>query len=567
MLVTLNIKDFALIEQLQISFTAGLNVLTGETGAGKSILIDAINAVLGGKVGPSAIRASAEKAQIEATFRTNPTVIAWLKQQELIDNAEDEIVVSREINKTGSRLRINGTLVNNSIVQDLRQLLLTIHAQHEARTLMSSQSQLEMLDALGDQNHKKILEAVKNLYADRRSLITQIKDLQLSEEERLKRLDLARFQLNELQEAKLNEINEDETLTQQRQVLSNVVQLNTTASNVYAYLTGSDSEFQDGRSAVIDSLQLSLTELERVAKVDDNLSPALESLRQSLASIEETAIDLRRYRDGLDTDPESLAEIESRIAILATIKRKYGPTLADAINKRDALQTETDQLENSQNVIDKLSAGLSKIETLLFTNTNDLTSRRNKLAENLGKTVQSHLADLGMGRCQFLIVVSPIEEINSTGMDRIEFVIAPNPGQPPMPLSKIASGGELSRVMLAIKSIFANADGVASVIFDEIDTGLSGKVLQSVRDKLASLARSHQILCITHQPIIASVADNHIEIHKEHSKNDTKVSATQLDETARLKVLASMASGEDNQVVALDFARSLLDQAQNLRTR
>jgi len=562
MLQSLEIRDFALIEHLRVDWTPGFNILTGETGAGKSILIDALNTVLGGKAGPSAIRAGAERAYIEAEFTTNPLVILWLKEQQLIEDESPVVTVCREINKSGSKIRINGTLVNSAIAQALSEILLTIHAQHEARTMMSAQSQLELLDNLGDQAHEKLVQKVKTLFARRRDLSNQLREMQISEDERLKRLDFARFQLAELTEANLNDIAEDDDLSHQQKILANVSQLESHVNTAYDRLNGSG---ESEATSVVDLLQQALFEVEKAMRLDEDLKESAELLQGGLTSIEEASTALRRYSDALETNPEVLAFVDSRLALLASIKRKYGPTLNDAIEKREALRQELEKLENAQSTIDDLESDLGALNKELKEETTNLSHNRRKAAAKLSKAIAKELADLGMEHCRFEIVFEEKADESEALRDRIEFMIAPNPGQPLLPLSKIASGGELSRIMLAIKSIFANVDRVATVIFDEIDTGLSGRVLQSMRDKLAVLARSHQILCITHQPIIASVADNHIHVRKEQTAQHTRVSAAQLGSEERLKALASMASGEENEQSALQFARSLMDQADKVR--
>ncbi|HEY9679553.1 MAG TPA: DNA repair protein RecN [Drouetiella sp.] len=561
MLESLDIREFALIENVRVEWTPGLNVLTGETGAGKSIIIDALNAVLGGKAGASYIRTGAEKASIEASFKTNPLITAWLKKQELIDEELATLMVSREITKSASRIRINGTLVNSTIAQELAQLLVTIHAQHEARTLMSPGSQLEMLDSLGDQSHRKLLEKVRTLWTRRRELALQIKELDTSEEERLRRLDFIKFQAKELVEAQLSDSTEDEELAKQQKVLANVAQLSSAATVAYEVLMGGEHS----EKSTIDLLQTSLAEIERGARLDQELSEPADLLKQSLANIEEAARHLRRYGSSLDTDPEALSSVETRLAVLAATKRKYGPTLEEAIAHRDRLLEEIDKLENAQSATADLLAELATLDAALNETASELSAKRKALGQKLSAQVLAELVELGMERCKFEIKFDTTSEVTSSGADRAEFMIAPNPGQPLAPLAKIASGGELSRVMLAVKSIFASADGVATVIFDEIDTGLSGRVLQAMRDKLARLAKSHQILCITHQPIIASVADNHVEINKQQTNDLTKVFARQLNADQRLRSLASMASGQEDAEVALNFARALMEQAAQVR--
>ncbi len=561
MLQELDIKDFALIEHIRVPFTSGLNVLTGETGAGKSIVIDALNAVLGGKVGPAVIRAGAEKAVIEAAFAQTPDVSAWLKQQELQGEESEQLVVAREITKNGSRFRINGTLVNSSILQELRARLLSIHAQHEARTLLSPQAQLELLDGLGDSHHKKLKEQVRTQYARRRDLCQQLKEMRISEEERLRLLDFARFQLMELEEAALGDPQEDARVEQECRLLENVSALEMSAGAAQRLLAGADG---DEAPAAVDLMQEALARVETACELDAGLSVVRERLQSCLETIEESARHLRRYREALDTDPESLAALQARLAQLAAVKRKYGPGLAEAISRRGELAAEVRRLENAQAAASELESEIAEIDLRLGKLAGELSSARRRLARSLSADIQKNLCELGMDRCRFDISFEQVE-VGANGQDRLEFLIAPNPGQPPAPVSRIASGGELSRVMLSIKSIFAGADHVATVVFDEIDTGLSGRVLKTVRDQLSRLARSHQILCITHQPIIASVADNHIVVAKSQTADATAVTISVLDEARRVQSLAEMASGHANREEALEFARSLI--AEGVRAR
>lgn len=561
MLKSITIRDFALIETAHVDWTQGLNVLTGETGAGKSILIDALNAVLGGKVVQAIIRPGAEKANIEAVFDLTTKVQAWLSREELLDEDSKELTVAREISKNGSKVRVNGTLISQNLLGELRSLLITVHAQHEARTLMSPQSQLTMLDGLGGEAHSRQLDAVKSLYARKKDLSEKLSSFSISEEERLRKLDFANFQLNELVSASLKDPTEDQELTSQISVLGNALELKSQALTGQSMLSGGDGgPDHDGLSA-IDLVQKALSEVEKALRVDQTLAPIHECLASGLASIEEVSTDLRRYAASLDTDPETLIELESRANQLATIKRKYGPSLAQAMEKQAGLTAEVDTLENVLTQSAKLEEELALISSQLTDNAVELQVRRKKLATTLSGQVEKELFDLGMEKCRFEISFTHLDEPNSSGMDKIDFLIAPNPGQPPMPLGKIASGGELSRIMLAIKSIFASADEVATVIFDEIDTGLSGRVLNAVRDKLSRLSKSYQILCITHQPIVASVADNYLEVSKLHKEDSTVVSVKSLDDEMRLRSLASMASGNADGAASLSFARALMDQA------
>jgi DNA repair protein RecN (Recombination protein N) len=565
MLQSLTISNFALIEKMQIDWTPGLNVLIGETGAGKSILIDALSTLLGTKAGPSVIRVGQEKCQLEGIFKPTPAVCARLKEEELIEQEPSEIVISREVTKSGSRFRVNGTLVNQAFVQDLRQKLISVHAQHEARTLLSGQSQLELLDSLGDKQHAKLVENIRTYYERDRDLRAQLSAIQLSTEERLRRLDFARFQLIELTDAKLEAVDEDEALAQEEMVLANVSLLDSNTALVQNTLAGGGHSSDDSESCAIDLLHKCLSILEKSYKYDLKLEALVLNLQSSLASLEEASTELRKYRDGLSTDPETLNAVQARLGQLSVIKRKYGPSLKEAVDHRDRLVEEIARLEGAEQSAEHLEKDVLETKEKLKKAGEALTAGRSALAKQLCLKVKGELADLGMDRCQFEIAVDQQEEPGPSGYDRVEFLIAPNPGQPIAPLAKIASGGELSRIMLALKTVFAGADKTPTVIFDEIDTGLSGKTLQTVRDKLAMLAKSHQILCITHQPIIAAVADNHLEVRKEHREQTTEVSAKVLNESESLKALASMASGYEDGEVALTFAKSLIDQAKGAR--
>jgi DNA repair protein RecN (Recombination protein N) len=555
MLEELQIRNFALIESLTVTFTKGLNILTGETGAGKSILIDALNAVLAGKVAPQAVRVGAERACIEATFKQTAEVASWLKEQELADEEGDRLTISREISKSGSRLRINGTLVNAAAVTDLRQKLLSMHAQHEARTLASPQAQLEMLDRLGDAAHKKLKEKVRTLYARKRDLSSQLSAIEISEEERLRTLDFARFQLGELEDACLSGPKEDEQIAAELAILENVAELETLSSEAQVALAGGELQ----SACVIDLIQEALAKIEQAQLLDPSLAGLHDSLADCAETVEQAARSLRRYKEGLEGDPENLAKLQERLACLAQIKRKYGPGLDDAIGRQKSLSAEVERLSGARETADKLAEELSQVEEQLKKLCRELSSARASLCKKLAGEVGSVLAELGMERSRFEISIEEVET-GPSGADRIEFLISPNPGQPLLPVSKIASGGELSRVMLAVKSIFSAADRTATVVFDEIDSGCSGRVLQAMRDKLARLAASHQILCITHQPIIASVADNHLLVEKRQTDKTTTIHVAILNEAEKVKSLAKMASGDASGQEALRFAKSLLDE-------
>lgn len=556
----ISITNLAIIGELEVQWTNGLNILTGETGAGKSILFDALSIVLGAKVSANQIRDGKDRATIEGTFEASPTVTAWLKQNELIDEDQTDLVVYREVTRSGSRARINGSPVNAAILNELRQLLLTFHAQHELRTLMSNSAQLDLLDGLGSKSHGQLRDRLKTQYARYRDLKRQFEELSISEDERSRRLDFSKFQLEEICEANLTVEAEDDELGDRHKVLANAARLESTIDRVTELLAGGDSQYGDLKPAR-DLIQESLSDLDSLIELDAQVSYPASSLRESLANLEETIDGIRRYRNSLDLDPESLNEVEERLAVLTQVKRKYGPTLKDAIDRREQLREEIEKLENSAGTIGEIQEELHGLKIQLQETSTQLSKERKKLAEALTKSILKELQDLGMERCRFSIGFTVLDDVTADGTDKVEFLIAPNPGQPLASLAKIASGGELSRIMLALKTIFARADRVSTVVFDEIDTGLSGKVLKAIRDKLVTLAKSHQILCITHQPIIASVADNYIQVCKEQTDDKTVIKAKRLTGDVQIKALAEMASGREGEAVALTFANSLMQEA------
>jgi DNA repair protein RecN (Recombination protein N) len=566
MLKSICIRDFALIENVSLDWHSGLNVLTGETGAGKSIVFDAINIVLGAKCASSNIRHGSSKASIEAVFEPQSVVWAWLKQNELIeqDVSDKEIVVTREITTSGSRSRINGTMVNVATIQELRNLLLTFHVQHEIRTLFAGNTKLSMLDAIGDKKHQQSVEKYATVFTRYQSVKRQARELEMDEEERLRKLDFSRFQLNELVQADLKDESEWDELEKEKNRLSNLASIERAVFTSMSLLFDSPESSGDEKAAY-DSICEALKELERATRFDESVEECTGILQTVLAQLDDAAKILRCTRESLDADPRRLDQIEDRLHLLSTIKKKYGPALCDAVLRRDKLSEEVDQLENNMDHVSDLKKQTEELLQECMQLACKITSTRKILAAELSKQVGHELKELGMEKSQFKMEVESLEELNANGLDKVDFYFSANPGQPLQPLAKVASGGELSRVILALKVVFARFDQVGTIIFDEIDAGTSGSVLQRIRDKLCQLASSHQILCITHQPLIASVADNHVMVHKVQSDNSTQVNFQNLSGQNKLKALATMASGSEKDS-AMAFAQSLMIEAKNIKS-
>lgn len=565
MLKSINIKNLAIIKSIHIDWSKGLNILTGETGAGKSILFDALNIALGGKANTSYIRANTNKAVIEAIFQVTPAVNGWLIDKELIDPDQPDLIVSREISKSGSRARINGTLVNHSLLKELR-LIITFHAQHEIRTLMANSTQLSLLDGIAPKEHLKKLADYKSCFTILKSKVEKLTQLEISQGQRARRLDFAQFQFDELNNAMLKDVDEDTELEEQQKRLGNIQEIEQNLETIINELSGSSNYEDSSSSAAIDNLQTSVSLINSLWEYDSSLTSAKELLESSLASAEEASSLLRKYSNTVSSDPETLALVEDRLNTLASIKRKYGPSLLEAINQRDKLEKEIDELESSDSTTSKLKEEILELEKTAKAKAKNLSKERQTIASSLESSIMLELKDLGMERAQFKIEFTLLSELTQSGLDKVEFKISTNPGTPLMPLSKIASGGELSRIMLALKTIFARCDDVQTVVFDEIDAGMSGVTLHAIREKLARLAKSHQIISITHNPIVASVADNHIQVQKEQLKTETIISVSTLDENETLNSIAKMASGDSSKEESLNFARSLVKDAHQIKS-
>lgn len=567
MLKSICIRDFALIDNVNLDWHSGLNVLTGETGAGKSIVFDAINIVLGAKCASSNIRHGCAKASIEAVFEPSSEVWAWLKQNELLEADQDgkELLVAREITTGGSRSRINGTAVNASIVLELRNLLLTFHVQHEIRTLFAGNSKLSMLDAIGDKKHQQTVENYATAHSRYQSVKNKARELEMDEEERLRRLDFARFQLNELMEASLKDDGEWDELEKEKHRLANLAAIEQAVFNSMSLLFDNiDINTHKEEKPAYDAVCEALKDLERITRYDESIGECTQILQNIICSLDDASKILRRCKDGLDADPQRLNDLEDRLHMLSTIKKKYGPNLSDAIERRESLSFEVEKLENNQERIEDQKKETDELFKEIMQLASKMSAGRKALALELGKQVSHELKELGLEKSRFEMQVEELDEPGPAGLDKVDFYFSANPGQPLLPLAKVASGGELSRVILALKVVFARYDQVTTIIFDEIDAGTSGAVLQRIRDKLCQLAGSHQILCITHQPMIASVADNHLLVKKEQDEHSTTIRFQNLSGQDKLKALATMASGNEKES-AMAFARSLMNEAKTIK--
>lgn len=515
MLLSLRIQNFALIDKLELEFGSGLNVLTGETGAGKSIILDAIDVALGGKVSSRMIRTGAERALVEATFRADASMIRWLSEQEIDLLDEADLVCSREIAATQgtlrSRSRVNGVLVNRQLMERLRDRLVEITAQGQTVQLMAAAVQRGLLDLYGGSSLIQQRELVASAYMACQEALKALEKRRQSEQQRLQRLDWLEYQTQELSAAHLTDADELEHLEQERQRLSHVVDLQQQSYQVYQALYQNDS----GAAACADLLGEAEATLSDMVRYDSQLQPLLEMVSAALAQVAEASHQINAYGDGLETDPERLVEVEERIQALKQICRKYGPTLAEAIAHYQKLQAELAELSGEGQSLEELEKTYSLYQETLTDACTRLTQLRRVAAEELEKRLVAQLKPLAMDKVQFQVAIAPIIP-TATGADQVTFYFSPNPGEPLQPLSTTASGGEMSRFLLALKACFSNtSDNLGTLIFDEIDVGVSGRVAQAIAEKLQQLSQRHQVLCVTHQPLIAAMADRHFRVDKQ----------------------------------------------------
>ncbi|WP_310482166.1 DNA repair protein RecN [Chamaesiphon sp. VAR_48_metabat_403] len=567
MLLSLRIQNFTLIDELELEFGAGLNVLTGETGAGKSIILDAIDLVLGGKATVRMIRTGTTKATIEGTFRMTDRVRQWSVDREF-DTADDTLICSRELSVQGtnlrSRLRVNGAICNRQLIQELRELSIEITAQGQTVLLTDPAHQRELLDLYGGKKIHQQREAIAIAYSKYQQVHRQWLDRQQNEQQRLQRLDLLQYQAEELDRVNLTTPDELIDLETERQRLSHVVDLQQQSYSVYQLLYQNDT---GGSIAVADLLGKAESTLIGMTGIDASLQPTLDLVSLALTQVTEAGRDINYYGDSLEADPDRLLEIEERIRTLKLICRKYGPSLTEAIEHALAIQTELTQLTGAGISLEELEREARELQIELDTTCQQLTILRHQAAIDLERHLIGELKPLAMDKVKFKVEIAP-QTPTLNGADRIIFQFSPNPGEPLQPIAATASGGEMSRFLLALKACFSNNGGAGTLIFDEIDAGVSGKVAQSIAGKLHHLSQSQQVLCVTHQPLIAAMADRHFRVIKETNGAST---ATEIERTIvrieelhsqqqRRDEIAQIAGGQSAQE-ATSFASSLLSQA------
>ena len=556
MLSLLHIENIALIDQADISLGSGFNVLTGETGAGKSIIIDAISAVLGERTSRDLIRTGEKSALVTALFRDLPS-LPWFQETGIGPDENGELLISRRIQGDGKNIcRVGGVPCTVVQLRTLGSQLIDIHGQHDGQQLLDESCHLAYLDSFGEL--EPALSAYREEYAKLGALRKQIASLQMDETEKARRLDILQFQIDELESAHLR-LGEEEELDERKAMLRSADQLVAAVEGAYHALFGTDS--QDGAASLLAEAEGNLS---RVSNLSADLSQLSENLAALRYGTEDAAERLRDLKNSFDFSPKELDQVEDRLDHLHRLKKKYGATVRDMLDYLNKIRQELDQIELSDDLLIKLKkqrkAQLAMTRTLAET----LSAQRKAAAERLKARIEEELRQLDMTKVRFQTEFSPKPGklgLDDTGMDEVRFLMSANVGENLKPIAKVASGGELSRIMLALKNVLAENDNICTIIFDEVDTGVSGRAAGKVAEKMSRLSLTCQVLCVTHLAQIAAMSDYHYSVHKEEKNGRTYTSVETLDRPGRRAELARLTGGAHQSEAILKGAEELLKEA------
>jgi len=567
LLVEITIHDFAIIEAQTVGFGAGLNVLTGETGTGKSIIVDAVDLLLGSRASSDMVRTGCRRAVIEGIFDLSGPpgeALAPLLHEQGLGEGESTLILRREVGVEGrSVARVNGHAVANSVLSEIGRHLIDVHGQSEHLSLLQVRRHVEFLDRYAglDDERARFSGLVQRLRAVRRELA----QLTETKRDRARRMDLLAYQRDEIRDAGLR-VGEDEELQRERDLLANAEQRLQAAARAYSLLA--EGEDEGGRSA-IDLLGEVVSGIVDLANLDESFQDERDTGEAALFQLEELARSLRRYRDQVELDPERQAAVEERLATIQGLKRKYGDTIAEVVAFADRVESDLAGMSRSEEQSEALRAEEASLLASMAAAGKDLSRERHRASERLSAEVEEELRDLNMSEARFYVDVSWAEDsegveiegrrygFDESGLDRVEFLIAPNPGEERKPLARIASGGEMSRLMLALKTVLSKADIVPTLIFDEIDAGIGGRTGQTVGDKLSRLSESHQVLCITHLGQIAARAAQHLRVTKEVVDGRTRSQVRRLTPAERVDEIAILVGGQATEATRRS-ARELL---------
>ena len=550
MLLEISIKNFAIIEEISLTFENGMTVLTGETGAGKSIIIDAMNLMLGARASLDVIRHGANKAEIEGLFSVGENAALTQILEENGIEVTEELIIRREILQNGRSIgRINGQMVNLTTLRAVGQYLVDIHGQHDQEELMKPNMHIRMLDEFGDSQFASVKKHYRDLFEHYRRLRKRVLTKQKNEQEHKARIEMLEFQIAEIEAAALKS-GEDQALNQKRDKLLNHKHIADTLTNAYVMLD--DEEFSS-----LSNIRSAMNDLMTLEEFDADYKDMSSNVSEAYYILEEVTKQLGDVIDELDFDAGSLQQIEARLEVIYSITRKYGGSVDDVLDYYENITKEYNLLTGNDESSDDMEKDLKRLEKELIVAAESLSQERHQLAKNLEAEIKQELADLYMEKADFQVQFSR-GKFNRDGNETIEFYISTNPGEGFKPLAKVASGGEISRLMLAIKSAFSRKEDKTSIVFDEVDTGVSGRVAQAIAQKIYKIGSHGQVLAISHLPQVIAIADYQFFIEKRSDENTTVSTVRLLSEEERVEEIAKMLAGSDITEMAREQARELL---------
>lgn len=557
MLEYINIKNVALIDEAEICFDDGLNILTGETGTGKSMIIDSVNFALGDKADKNFIRQGAEKAIVELCFSGgNEDVSEFFSKNDIPE--EENILITRSINEKGRTVnKINGVSVTVAMLKELSASLIDIHGQHEHQSLLNKKKQLFILDKFCGEEFSGILKEYEDKYNRFRKIENELTYTEDSDREKEQRLDFLEFQIREIEEASLEE-KEDEILAEKKKILQNSEKLGKLSGKAIDIL-------YDGKGSVSDKISEAVSLIGDIKNIDESIKETYEALERASIEVNEAMFFLRDYFNNIELNPEELYYIDERLNLIYGLKRKYGNSIEKIIDKLNELKKEREDILNRESNMLLLKKEYFYIKEDLEKLSQKITEIRREKAEFLEKEIEGELRSLEMKNALFKINIEKKDKLSLNGADDAEFLISPNKGENLKPLLQIASGGELSRVMLALKNVLSSGDNIGTFIFDEIDTGVSGRTAQKVAEKMNKIGKSKQILCITHLPQIAAMADKHFLIEKKLENEKTITSVKDLDREGSVKELARLMGGAEITEITMSSAEEVKSQAEKIK--
>lgn len=562
MIIELSIKNFAIIDNLKINFTKGFNVLTGETGTGKSIIVESIGMILGQRANRNLVRSGKDKAILEGVFYLeNPQKVNMILDRYGIDkDPENYLIITREIFSNGRSVsRVNGRTVTLIMLNDITSNLVDIHGQYEHQSLLQIENHIKLIDTFGDYELKRLLEQVEGKYKELSQEKRKLKDLTLDSIERDREMDLLKYQIEEIENSNLDKLDEEELLSEYNKI-SNIKEIEMVLGETANIMK------DDGYNnySIVDSINRCISNMNKIKGYGEEFEEYGKTLEYINYELQDLYRNIVNYLEKLDMDNERLMELEERIDTINKLKRKYGNSIDEILQYKDKIKERYNVLLNVEQAIEKINTNISIMEEELSHNCSKLTDLRKKISKSIEKMITQELKDLNMNNVVFKVDFKRLERFTEIGWDKIEFLISTNKGEDLKPLSQIVSGGEMSRIMLAFKRILADYDNIPTLIFDEIDTGISGRTGQVVGEKMKMISKNHQVICISHLPQIAALADTHFLIDKETVDDKTTTIVKKLEDEERIDELSRLLGGVDLTDTTKLHAKEMLEMSKRL---